>query len=94
MQIVNGSPTLVFERKAKTSESCRHLRIQIDPALTYVECASCGEKLNPVWVLERMIKESSQWKNSLDEYREIVKKLEKKRRAKCEHCGKFTAVKA
>lgn len=91
MNLIEGKPTLIFELKVNR-DSCRHLRLMIDPSLTYVECANCGEKLNPVWVLERMIKEASQWKNSLIEYRKIVEKLEKKRRTKCEHCGKFTSV--
>jgi len=91
MKIIEGRPTLVFERKANRND-CRHLNILVDPALTYVECRACGEKLNPVWVLERMIKEASQWKYRLEEYRKIVEKLEQKKRTKCNHCGKLTTV--
>jgi len=91
MKIVDGHPTLVFERK-RSRDACRHLKILVDPALTYVECESCGEKLNPVWVLERMITQASHWKYRLEENRKTLEKLEKKKRTKCEHCGRFTTV--
>ncbi len=71
---------------------CQHKRVQIDEALSEVECRDCGAKLNPVHVLVRMAREESVWAMRLAELTKLREQLDKKQRTKCLHCGQMTPV--
>jgi len=71
---------------------CRHNKFLIDPQLGYVECGICGEKLNPMWVLEQLCSEEARYYKHLEALTELAKKAEKKNRCKCEHCKKMTKI--
>lgn len=74
------------------SHRCRHTNFIVDQKLGYVECGKCGEKLNPMWVLEQFCYDESYVRNNLDSLRASVKAMEKRVRTKCQHCGKMTRV--
>lgn len=78
---------------ARNGKECEHKNIIVDEELAEVECAKCGERLNPSLVLARFAREESRWGNNLIALREAQEALKEKRRCKCQHCGKFTNIK-
>ena len=73
---------------------CSHLFVAyiVDEASADVECGSCHEKLNPMWVLKQLATSDRRHAESRDRTREMSKRLDEKRRTKCQHCGKLTRV--
>jgi ribosomal protein S27E len=74
------------------STKCKHRQIEVDRELQEVTCATCGERLNPIAILERMAGEETMWHYQRQRLREAQAKLDKKIRTKCRHCGKLTDV--
>ena len=72
--------------------SCQHVNIVIDEELAEVECAECGERMNPVFVLARFAKQESVWGNRLIALRAEQEALKERCRFKCQHCGKYTNI--
>ena len=72
--------------------NCQHNKFLLDPQLGYVECALCGEKLNPMWVIQQFCNDEARLWNQLSGLRALVVEAEKKNRCKCEHCHKMTKI--
>lgn len=64
----------------------------VDERAAEVECGRCGEKLNPMWVLNRLAREETHWHRQREAYHERLKQLEKRTRTKCYHCGQMTPI--
>ena len=75
------------------SRDCKHFRIKVDKNLWYIECADCGEKLDPIYWLSLRAREEDfvRWEKS--ELERHVKRLQNKTRVKCRNCGTFTDIK-
>jgi len=73
---------------------CKHMNLTVDDELATVSCDDCGEKLNPIALLLRMATDESRWQHRADELRDALKRYDEKQRCKCQHCGKFTRVRA
>ena len=76
--------------------SCLHDHFQVCDSAAEVTCGKCGEKLNPMWVLQYLARSESLFKEELKyaqaELRLTAKRIAEKKRAKCQHCGKMTEV--
>ena len=72
--------------------TCRHSNFLVDVSLQEVECGKCGQKLNPMFVIERMANEESRGRSLLTELQEDIEKSKNKMRCKCEHCQKMTRI--
>lgn len=72
--------------------ACLHPSFVVDQAKDSVECASCGERLNPMWVLMRLATNDKQFANNQKRAHELMTKLESRTRVKCDHCGKMTKI--
>lgn len=86
------SRTLFAPWEVGKPKPCYHSAFVVDQEKSEVECAKCGEKLNPMWVLSYL---ATQDRNMVDNYRhahEAMNLLEQRRRAKCEHCGRMTRL--
>ena len=71
---------------------CSHSRFIIDNKKSEVECAECGEKMNPMWVLSRLTAEETRWHRAHERYQDETKRLKERSRTKCNYCGKMTHI--
>ncbi len=69
--------------------SCRHPHFIVDEAKSKVECGLCGEKLNPMWVLQEIARQDSQLAQMRDALSKKVTDLRNKTKYKCGSCGKM-----
>jgi len=85
-----------IQEKKKKSTDCRHDCALVDEDLWHVECAECGEILDPIHYLMEIAREERMVKFRLDgmkaEYERIKDALKARRYTKCEHCGKQTKI--
>ncbi len=77
--------------------ACQHGDFLVDETKAEVECGICKEKLNPMWVLNRIAQADSNFRREharLRAVNQIMKeKMENRTRCKCQHCGKMTRIK-
>ena len=76
----------------KVNFNCQHNKYLVSPEISYVECALCGEKLNPVWVISQLAQRENRANMRLAYLESLCEKADKKNSCKCEHCGKMTAI--
>lgn len=72
--------------------TCSHGSYLIDVKLNEVECARCHQKLNPMWVLERLCFSESRYHDLHERYQEELKRLEARSYTKCRHCNQMTPI--
>lgn len=72
---------------------CVHSKFIVDPKLDTVECGICGEKLNPIWVLEQFCHEESRVRRTIEHLEQEAKFIENRVRTRCDHCKKMTRIK-
>ena len=73
-------------------QNCNHSNYLVDTSLQQVECGNCGEKLNPMYVIEQMCNAESLQRRRLDELKKEVEKTEQKMKCKCNNCNKMTWI--
>ena len=88
---------VVSIRKKKTEfNGCRHNSAVVDKALWRIECAECGESLDPIQFLIRLAEDEAVAEMRLEaaerEYKRINDILKVRMHTKCEHCGKSTKI--
>lgn len=71
---------------------CTHGPFLIDPNLQDVECGSCGEMLNPMYVLGRLAGEETKFHSYQKQYQEDMARLKERERTKCQHCKQITKI--
>lgn len=71
---------------------CHHAAFIVDEQKQEVECASCGERLNAMWVLSYLASEDRQFKDTRKLADEAMTRLQERSRTKCQHCGKMTRI--
>ena len=86
IQLIDG------RRSFSDPKFCKHGQFLVDPEKAEVECGYCGEKLNPMYVLEKLCSEESRFTRERKRYIAILREFKKKSRCKCKHCGKFTDI--
>jgi Zn finger protein HypA/HybF involved in hydrogenase expression len=84
--------TLLFPYEVGKHTKCYHEKFVVDEAKAEVECGSCGEKLNPMWVLRHLTGRDTRFAEAHRKYHEEMKRLSERERTKCEHCGKMTGI--
>ena len=68
---------------------CRHGRYQVDDSLDAVECAICGERLNPMWVLRDLAANESRDHQRLGALKRALADARSALKWKCGHCHKM-----
>jgi len=72
---------------------CYHTRgYAVDERLAEVKCKTCGEKLNPIWVLNQIAHAESRFHELHARYQDELQRLNERMRTKCEHCGDMTRI--
>lgn len=64
----------------------------VNESLAEVTCADCGEKLNPMWVLQQLATRDRNFAEAHTRYHEQMKRLSERTSTKCRHCGKMTRI--
>jgi hypothetical protein len=64
----------------------------VDGSLAEVTCGDCGEKLNPMWVLQQLATRDRNFAEAHTRYHEQMKRLSERTSTKCRHCGKMTRI--
>lgn len=72
--------------------ACRHKRILVDRNKNYIECADCGEQLNPIEYLFQRAVDESIAEDRLKQLQKKILELENRRRFKCGRCGAYNAL--
>ncbi|MBO4120269.1 hypothetical protein J5T34_05885 [Cupriavidus gilardii] len=82
-----------YLREVHYRPGCQHRAgFTIDEKLDAVECTACGERLNPMWVLQQLARAETRWHNHAAQYQDEMKRLAERSRTKCEHCGQLTRI--
>lgn len=73
---------------------CCHFFVQyiVDPSEAEVTCGKCGAKLNPMWVLHQIANTERRWVEARKSYQSEMKRLDERKRTKCEHCDRMTRI--
>jgi hypothetical protein len=82
----------LFEPWEVGKSSCHHDAFVVDPKKSEVECAKCGESLNPMWVLSYLAMKDRNIASNFDRAQEAMTRLAQRVRTKCQHCGKLTRI--
>lgn len=70
----------------------RHAQYLLRDGETEVECGFCGTRLDPMFVLQKLAREESQWSRHRQQYLDELKRLNERKRTKCEHCNRMTTI--
>lgn len=75
-------------------EQCRHWNASFTVDIDAGECvcSKCGGKVTPIFVLEQLMKQESQWMRTREAYLGEMKRLGERQSTKCQHCGKLTRI--
>ena len=73
---------------------CKHYRgpFEVDEDAGTCKCLECGEEVSPMFVLNRLMSQESQWIRTRERYKDEMKRLAERSRTKCEHCGQMTRI--
>jgi ribosomal protein S27E len=87
-------PELGDERALRvvSSGGCWHKVFIVDEKLAEVTCATCGTKLNPLWVLTQLAQSENRFHELHARYHDELKRLAERSKTKCEHCGGMTRI--
>ena len=84
--------TLLFPHEVGQYAKCHHEKFVVDGAKAQVECATCGERLEPMWVLVRLCGRDGEFHRAHALYAEQMARLHERTRTKCQHCGQMTRI--
>ena len=73
---------------------CQHWQgpFEIDLTGESCTCKACGEKVSPMFVLGRLMRQESNWMQAMATYQEEMKRLAERSRTKCRKCGEMTEI--
>lgn len=73
---------------------CSHYNgpFQVSEKLDEVTCGRCNAKLNPMWVLSKLMHAESRWHENMARYQGEMKRLSERSKTKCEHCKQMTKI--
>lgn len=71
---------------------CMHRALLVDETLEFVECKTCGERLNPFFAIKQLMRLSERWHRERAELELVIEQAKTKTRTKCEHCKKMTKI--
>lgn len=75
-------------------DKCKHLDgpFEVDEDSGVCRCKTCGEKVSPMFVLKRLMKQESLWNRNRERYKDEMKRLSDISKTKCQHCGFMTKI--
>lgn len=69
-----------------------HASYLIREGETEVECGLCNTRLDPMFVLRHLAFEEANWHRTRQAYQDEMKRLNERRRTKCDNCGHMTRI--
>lgn len=74
--------------------TCSHWRgpFEVDVKGGKCKCLSCGGDVSPMFVLDQLMNQESQWMRTRAAYMDEMKRLAERSKTKCDHCGKMTRI--
>lgn len=64
----------------------------IDPSCDFVSCKNCDKTFNPIWVLTKLAEREGVFVANQKKAKEEMKRLDGRKRTKCQHCKKMTEI--
>lgn len=64
----------------------------VSEKLAEVTCGRCNAKLNPIWVLTKLMHAESKWHDNMTRYQDEMKRLSERSKTKCQHCKQMTRI--
>jgi hypothetical protein len=86
------SENKVLSISRKYSCECNHNQFTYDEDTREIFCGKCDKVLDPIAVLKRFSISTFRAREQLVTYKAEIEKLEKRKRIKCHHCGRFTKI--
>ncbi len=73
---------------------CQHYAnsYEVDVDAGECVCLACGDKVSPIFVLERLMKAESRFMRARESYQSEMKRLKERSKTKCDHCGHMTRI--
>lgn len=73
---------------------CKHYlaAFTVDSVAGKCFCKDCGGEVSPMFVLEQLMKQESQWMRTRAAYQDEMQRLAERTRTKCTHCGQITRI--
>lgn len=81
-----------FKKKKKEYTGCKHENILVDKELWQLECADCGELLDPIAYIIRLAEMEGDVEIKYDYLLKKVNDLQERTRFKCKYCGKVNTL--
>jgi len=78
----------------RSAGGCRHLRAFVDEQKAELECADCGEKLNPIQYLATMARKLTSWDYEAQRIQKLRAELAERKKCRCLKCGEWTEIRA
>ena len=75
-------------------DPCSHYltQFEVDTVGGKCKCLGCGTEVSPMFVLERLMQQESQWQRNRAAYLGELARLAERSKTKCTHCGKITRI--
>lgn len=73
---------------------CQHYfgPFEVDVSASKCKCLSCGEEVSSMFVLEKLMRQESQWMQTHARYQDEMKRLAERSRTVCKNCGQMTRI--
>ncbi len=84
--------TLFSPYEVGKPSACTHRNFLVDERSAVVECGQCGEKLNPMWVLQQLARDDARFHQAARQYQDEMRRLSERSSTKCRHCGRMTSI--
>lgn len=74
--------------------ACQHYvgPFEVDVDGGKCKCLECGGEVAPMFVLKLLMGQESRWMRAREAYLGEMKRLDERKRTKCEHCGEMTRI--
>lgn len=74
--------------------ACSHhfTQFEVDTESHACKCLGCGQSVSPYVVLDRLMRQESQWMRTREAYLGEMARLKERSRTKCQHCGEMTRI--
>lgn len=84
-----GNPVELVQ---STLTDCKHLRVELDPALAELTCRDCKAKLNPIHYIVQIAGQFTRWNYEHDRITAARAQLAERKQCRCTKCGEMTEI--
>lgn len=92
LSVIEGGGENRVSLYRKFNSECNHSSLEYCEGDIFVTCRKCKKALNPIAILKTVLSHDSWWRREKERFDDVLKKLEKRNRTKCEKCGGMTTI--